>query len=79
MIKFITGKIYFCRSTCDHEAIFKYKIERRSEKSVWIEDMQTGLVQRKTVKIWYDDTKEAVWPEGRYSMAPILTAEKIAA
>jgi len=28
------------------------------------------------ISAWYDDSKEAIYPEGKYSMCPILTAEK---
>lgn len=75
MKKFETGKIYYCRMICDSNAVLRYRIDRRTEKSVWI----TGGVQqtnkRRRVKVM--DGVEYIEPEGVYSMSPILKADKI--
>lgn len=76
MLKFETGKTYFTRSTCDHDCIFKFKIERRTAKSVWIKDDHTGEIVRKSISIWYDGSKESFKPHGSYSMAAIICADK---
>jgi hypothetical protein len=68
--KFETGKTYSTRSICDSECIFSYEIIRRTAKSVWIKTM-TGI-ERKKIDVY--DNSEMIFPEGKYSMAPILRA-----
>lgn len=81
MKKFEVGRIYWCRSVCDYQSIWNYEVVRRTEKSVWIKrvgqknEHAKPCAKRKTVKDW--DGKEYINPEGRYSMAPMLTAEKV--
>lgn len=76
-MKFETGKTYTTRSACDHECIFSYTIVRRTEKSVWI----TGVIGckgkpvRRSIKISDIDGSEFIFPEGQYSMCPVLRAE----
>lgn len=77
MLKFETGKEYICRSVCDYDCTWTFKVLKRTAKSIWIKDSHTGEEVRKAVKV-YDDC-EQINPLGSYSMAPILTAEKIAA
>lgn len=74
MKAFESGKSYFCRSACDHNCIWTYTVVRRTEKSIWINDGEK--VKRCAVK--QHDDSEYVFPLGRYSMAPVLTAEKVA-
>jgi len=74
MIKFETGKSYSCRSVCDHDCVWTFKIARRTLKSIWVKDAFTGKIVRKKVAVW--DDSETVFPLGTYSMAPILRAEQ---
>lgn len=71
--KFVTGARYQMRSICDHDCIWSYTVERRTEKSVWLRD-QAGKIERKAIRIWQG--VEQVMPLGSYSMAPCLNATK---
>ena len=76
MKKFECGKIYQTRSICDYNCIFKIKIISRTEKTVtylilgWPESNKTKRVARP----FNYEGKEALYPLGKYSMAPLITA-----
>lgn len=74
MKKFEIGKEYSTRSICDHNCIFKFMIVKRTDKSVWIQDVKdpNSKIVRKKIEI-YNDTEE-FYPYGKYSMAPIIKA-----
>ena len=74
-IKFETGKTYTVRSIGDSECIYRFKILKRTEKSVWIEEHGEKTVRR-TVTV--RDGVEAIKPYGTYSMSPTLMADKVA-
>ncbi len=75
MIQFEVGKKYGVRSACDYTCIFSFKVVRRTAKNLWVaEDCQPAKTKR--VKIHVQDGVEYVWPNGRYSMAPILRANR---
>jgi hypothetical protein len=67
---FETGKTYSTPSICDHECIFEYTIISRTEKSVKVKT-NTGIKSR---KIHLIENIETIFPEGRYSMCPVLKA-----
>jgi len=69
MKKFEAGKTYYCRSICDSECKWEYTIERRTAKSVWISGNRFGIGTG-------INGEEIVYPQGKYSMAPILKPEK---
>jgi hypothetical protein len=71
-IKFEVGKSYATRSTCDHDCIYAYVIERRTAESVWIK--RNGETVRRAIRV-YDDV-ERIDPAGRYSMSPVISADK---
>lgn len=77
MRKFEVGKTYQTRSACDYDCIFSYTVISRTERSVTLETNR-GTVRR-GVKPNYDKTAEMCLPEGRYSMCPVITADKIGA
>lgn len=77
MIQFEQGKKYWCNSVCDSNCTWLFEIIKRTDNNVWIKDHHTGETVRKKVKVWND--VEEVMPLGTYSMAPILSAERIAA
>jgi len=68
--KFQVGTVYQVQSICDSGCMFSYKVIRRTEKSVWL---LNGT--RKPVTL---DSRgvEQVYPEGRYSMAPRIVADR---
>ncbi len=74
MTTFEARKTYFFRYICDADSRVEIKIERRTAKSVWI----TGdgyTHERRAIKI-DDSGTEFIFPEGRYSMAPVLRASR---
>ena len=74
MKRFEKGKTYYCRMTVDYDSVLYYYIDRRTKKSVWI----TGGVDQhhKRRKVTSRDGVEFIDPEGRFSMSPILRADK---
>lgn len=73
--KFEIGKTYSTRSACDWDTIFSYTVIARTEKTVTLEDKH-GHVSRRGVKPDYDGVAEACYPEGRYSMCPLIKADR---
>ena len=76
--KFATGKTYFTRSACDHNCIFAYTVVRRTAKSVWLKEdgkHASEKVTRRSIKT-YRDGIETCYPDGTYSMCPVLSADR---
>ena len=73
--KFETNKTYYCSSVCDSECIWKYKIIKRTAKTITIQEIGKSEISRRKINIW--DNQETVMPMGNYSMAPSLKAERI--
>lgn len=76
--KFEAGKTYGTRSACDHDCIFKFKVVRRTEKSVWLEclsGIKKGTYRAKIQDFRNDE--ELCSPLGSYSMAPLLGANDL--
>ena len=69
MTQFKVGSTYQARSICQHDCIFSYKVIGRTAKMVTLDN---GNNYR--VKIWEDT--ETIKPEGTYSMAPTLRANR---
>jgi hypothetical protein len=72
MIKFEVGKTYYDRSSCDYDTIFSFKIVKRSNKSVWIED--EGKLVRRGITVW--NNEESFYPFGKYSMCAVVNAKR---
>lgn len=72
--KFEAGKTYFCRSVCDSECVFGFLVVRRTETSVWVVDNTELASQPQRRKIEVYNGVESIYPNGKYSMAPILRA-----
>ena len=75
MNKFKIGKIYSTRSLCDHECIFSYKVIGRSEKTVILKD-DSKTVKRRKIHIDNAQEGEYCFPDGLYSMCPMIRASK---
>ena len=73
--KFETGKTYYCRSVCDHECVWQFTIASRTAKTIRTTD---GKTLRINAQLTAYNQAETVFPKGQYSMAPILTADKLA-
>lgn len=72
--EFETGRTYFCRSIGDHECVWEYTIARRTAKTIYT---TCGKALRINKTLTAMDGVESVMPLGRYSMAPILSADKL--
>ena len=76
MSKFETGKIYYCRSACDYNCVWNFIVERRSDSSIWIRDVDGNKPAiRRSIKNW--SNVETCLPLGSYSMAPMLSADRV--
>lgn len=73
-MKFEIGKTYTARSACDHECVFRFTVVERSEKTIVITDGRDDGACRRAVNT--RDGVEFCFPQGRYSMAPIITADR---
>ena len=74
--KFKVGESYFMRSICDHECVWKYKVVARTAKTVTLESLGNQPEQIKRRVSVYQN-KEFCRPLGKYSMSPILDANRI--
>ena len=73
-LKFEAGKSYSCRSIGDQDCVFKFKVIRRTDKTLWLDYEGKTL----TVRARFNGTKgESCMPLGRYSMAPILRPSSV--
>ena len=73
-MQFKVGATYGTRSICDYDCVYVYTVTKRSEKTVWLK-ARDGKVKSRRIRIW--DGIEACDPQGRYSMSPILSADKV--
>lgn len=78
MKKFEIGTTYAMRSPCDHNCIWSFTVTARTAQTITLDDGKKAIKCRinKQVSEW--NNAETVYPLGRYSMAPVLTADKIA-
>jgi hypothetical protein len=75
-MKFKLGKTYQTRSICDYDCIFSYEITKLNKGFVTVKSRMKGEKRR---KIFVDsEGVEFCYPEGQYSMCPILRADKVA-
>ena len=77
MRKFNENEIYSTRSACDYDCQFRFRVVRRTAKSIWICQVFTdweSKVTRRSIKPSWNGEAETVLPLGNYSMAPTLTA-----
>ena len=74
MTRFEIGKEYSCRSICDHECVWTYKVIDRTEKTITITDGKEIKNLRIIKALSEMDGRECVFPLGKYSMCPTLRA-----
>lgn len=84
MTKFEVGGKYEMRSACNHDCVWTYEVVKRTAKTVTFKDisrrwdnMQVTLVLRISKYSEMAGT-ETVFPLGRYSMCPVLRADRLA-
>ena len=70
MTKFETGKTYYTRSVADYDTIVRVTVVKRTDKTI-----VTAGGDRLKIKVWAD--VEQVKPWGSYSMAPIVSADRM--
>lgn len=73
MTKFEVGKTYATCSICDSDCWFEYTVIKRTKCTVTLRDKFGNERRRKIQFSRYDDA-EIVYPQGSYSMCPILDA-----
>ena len=71
--RFVAGQTYTCRSICSYDTIFEYTIIRRTAKTIWIKHWD-GSEKRRGVSVCSYDNAETCYPDGRYSMCPVIRA-----
>lgn len=72
---FAVGKTYSTRSACDHNCVFRFAIVKRTAKMITF----TYLGKQHTRGVRVRDGVEVCLPLGSYSMAPVITANDVAA
>ena len=70
IVKFEIGKTYNCRSITDSNCRYEFTIVKRTEKTVSFNYENKTVTKKVTVY----DSREIVFPLGKYSMAPIIKA-----
>lgn len=74
MLKFEVGKTYSMKSICDQNCIWNYEVVARTASTIIITDGKE--VKKCRINKQYSEYRKAetVFPLGRYSMCPILSA-----
>lgn len=75
MKAFEIGKTYTMRSIGDHDCVWTYTVTKRTPKTITITDgkeIKTCRVNAKTSELF---NAESIYPLGRYSMCPVLSAD----
>lgn len=73
--KFQIGKTYSTRAACDWDTIYSWTVIARTTKTVTLKDRH-GEISKRGVKADYDGTSEACYPDGKYSMCPVIKADR---
>ena len=71
--KFEINGVYMTRSACDYECIWRYRVTRRTAKTITIHEI--GRVCERTCRVYEYNGVEQVRPQGSFSMCPILSAD----
>lgn len=74
-MNFETGQFYETRSTCDWDTMLVYECTSRTAKTVTFLSVLSETPKR--VKVRTYARGEWAMPEGQYSMAPVLRADRI--
>lgn len=77
MLKFEVGNIYACRSACDHDCIWYFRVVSRTKSTITIlkDGEKKPVVKRINKQLSEWNRAESVYPLGNYSMSPILSAD----
>lgn len=76
MRKFEVGQQYSARSICSHDCVWTYVVKARTDKMITLVDTDNGKTKKCRVNAEFSAYRgaETVFPLGRYSMAPMLSA-----
>lgn len=74
MNRFEIGKTYSMHSVCDHNCVWTYTVTGRTDQTVTISDGKEIKRCRINKVASQHRNAETVFPLGRYSMAPMLSA-----
>ena len=72
--EFKVGESYYARSVYDHNCVYRVKILKRSEKSVWIK----GDLWEKRCAVKKDDEGNEYFMPEHYSCAPVFRSYRLA-
>ena len=77
MLKFEAGNIYTCRSACNHDCLWHFRVVDRTKNTITIlkDDEKKPVVKRINKHLSELNGAESVYPLGNYSMAPVLSAD----
>lgn len=80
MLKFEVGNIYACRSICNYDCVWYFKVVNRTKSTITIlkDGEKNPVVKRINKQVSETLDAESVYPLGNYSMAPILSADESA-
>lgn len=76
MKQFEIGKTYTMASPCDRNCVWAYTVTKRTAKTITISDGTETKTCRVNTQISEDRNAETIFPVGRYSMCPTLSADK---
>lgn len=77
MLKFEIGNIYACRSICNYDCVWYFRVVSRTKSTITIlkDDEKNPVVKRINKQLSECNGAESVYPLGNYSMAPVLSAD----
>jgi hypothetical protein len=70
---FEIGNTYYCRSSCDWDTIFTYTVIKRTAKFITVDN---GYETRRAGVRINEDGVEVCLPDGSFSMAPVIYANR---
>ena len=76
MKKFEVGKLYQMASPCDHNCIWRYTVTARTKATITLVSVRGEVLKCRISKDSNYTGVETVYPLGKYSMCPVLNAEK---
>lgn len=80
MLKFEVGNIYACRSICNYDCVWYFRVVSRTKSTITIlkDGEKNPVVKRINKQVSETLDAESVYPLGNYSMSPVLSADKSA-
>lgn len=76
MKTFEINKKYSVRSVCDHNCIWTFEVLKRTKSTITITNGKEVKTCRINKKYSEYNNAETIFPLGKYSMCPVLSADK---